>query len=136
MIRAGARSDILVHLNYDLRKLAPYLYFSMLPQSNKSLEPAKSVLVVQVICHTLYKYICQILFLGMYWIQLSIYLLNKMATTAALTILCVVTNEIFPTTVRQSVFNFCTMIGSVGSTVAVQIPLLVSTSISKMSSVF
>lgn len=76
----------------------------------------------------IYKYLIKTL-VGIYWLRISVYLLEKLGATVAVTIIGVITNEIFPTTVRHSLFSFCSTIGHVGSTLAVQMPLLVKTNL-------
>ncbi|XP_036325811.1 organic cation transporter protein-like [Rhagoletis pomonella] len=60
-----------------------------------------------------------------YYLQLSLFLVGKLAITAAFQVLYFFTSEIFPTNLRNSLMSFCSMIGRFGSMVAPQTPLLV-----------
>jgi len=57
-------------------------------------------------------------------LQLTIYLVGKFGATAAFTVMYVITSEIFPTPLRQSLMGACSMFGRIGSMVAPQMPLL------------
>ncbi|XP_055906955.1 solute carrier family 22 member 3-like [Eupeodes corollae] len=61
---------------------------------------------------------------GMYGIQLTLFLLGKMAIAASFQVLYFYTSEIFPTNVRNSLLSFCSMFGRIGSMVAPQTPLM------------
>lgn len=58
------------------------------------------------------------------WFQLTIYLLGKFGATAAFTVMYIITSEIFPTPLRQSMMGVCSMVGRIGSMVSPQMPLL------------
>lgn len=64
-------------------------------------------------------------FTGNYYLQLSLFLVGKLAITAAFQVLYFFTSEIFPTNLRSSLLSFCSMVGRFGSMVAPQTPLLV-----------
>ncbi|CAD7005955.1 unnamed protein product [Ceratitis capitata] len=59
-----------------------------------------------------------------YYMQLSLFLVGKLAITAAFQVLYFFTSEIFPTNLRNSLMSFCSMVGRIGSMVAPQTPLL------------
>ncbi|XP_014093801.3 organic cation transporter protein [Bactrocera oleae] len=61
---------------------------------------------------------------GNYYLQLSLFLVGKLAITAAFQVLYFFTSEIFPTNLRSSLLSFCSMVGRFGSMVAPQTPLL------------
>lgn len=57
--------------------------------------------------------------------KLFLFLLGKVCITIAFTVLYVFTSELFPTYVRQSFLSACSTIGSFGTIIAPQTPLLV-----------
>lgn len=57
--------------------------------------------------------------------QLILYIIGKCGVTISFTILYVFSSELFPTYLRHSFMNACSTIGSVGSMIAPQTPLLV-----------
>lgn len=57
--------------------------------------------------------------------RLPFFLVGKFAITASFSILYIYTTEIFPTGMRNSMMNSCSMIGRLGSMLAPQTPLLV-----------
>ncbi|XP_055855557.1 solute carrier family 22 member 3-like [Episyrphus balteatus] len=61
---------------------------------------------------------------GMYGLNLTLFLLGKLAITASFQVLYFYTSEIFPTNVRNSLLSFCSMFGRIGSMVAPQTPLM------------
>lgn len=65
------------------------------------------------------------LFTDSEWGQLCVYLAGKFGATAAFTVVYIMTSEIFPTPLRQSLMGACSMFGRIGSMVAPQTPLLV-----------
>ncbi|XP_058061097.1 organic cation transporter protein-like [Anopheles bellator] len=58
------------------------------------------------------------------WVNVSLFLLSKMAISLSFSTLYIYTAEIFPTNLRQSFISFCSMVGRFGSMVAPQMPLL------------
>jgi len=64
---------------------------------------------------------------AMQWVSIATYLVGKFGITVSYSVLYVLTAELFPTSVRHTLFAACSMIGRLGSIVAPQTPLLVST---------
>lgn len=62
------------------------------------------------------------------WLAFALYLFGKFTASASLINMVVYTSELFPTNLRQSLFAFCAMFGQIGSMIAPQTPLLVSSS--------
>ncbi|CAH2084351.1 unnamed protein product [Euphydryas editha] len=62
---------------------------------------------------------------SMPWLATLLYLVGKIGITQALSGIYMYTSELFPTHARHSLLGFCSMIGSIGSIVAPQMPLLV-----------
>lgn len=58
--------------------------------------------------------------------RIILYIIGKTGVTISFTILYVFSSELFPTYLRHSFMNACSTIGSVGSMIAPQTPLLVS----------
>lgn len=58
--------------------------------------------------------------------RLILFIIGKCGITVSFTILYVFSSELFPTYLRQSFMNACSTVGSVGSMIAPQTPLLVS----------
>uniref|UniRef100_A0A182NQT9 Major facilitator superfamily (MFS) profile domain-containing protein n=1 Tax=Anopheles dirus TaxID=7168 RepID=A0A182NQT9_9DIPT len=58
------------------------------------------------------------------WLNVSLFLLSKMAISLSFSTLYIYTAEIFPTNLRQSFISFCSMVGRFGSMLAPQMPLL------------
>ncbi|XP_075163047.1 SLC22A family member [Haematobia irritans] len=56
--------------------------------------------------------------------QLTLFLIGKLAITASFQVLYFFTSEIFPTSLRNSLLSFCSMVGRFGSMLAPQTPLL------------
>jgi hypothetical protein len=59
--------------------------------------------------------------------KLILFLAGKFAITIAFTVVYVFTAELFPTELRHSMLGACSMVGRIGSIIAPQTPLLVST---------
>ncbi|KAJ1531644.1 hypothetical protein ONE63_000315 [Megalurothrips usitatus] len=62
---------------------------------------------------------------GLRWVRVSTYMIGKFGITVSYTVLYVLTAELFPTSVRHSLFAMCSMIGRLGSVIAPQTRLLV-----------
>uniref|UniRef100_A0A182MNT6 Major facilitator superfamily (MFS) profile domain-containing protein n=1 Tax=Anopheles culicifacies TaxID=139723 RepID=A0A182MNT6_9DIPT len=58
------------------------------------------------------------------WLNVSLFLMSKMAISLSFSTLYIYTAEIFPTNLRQSFISFCSMVGRFGSMLAPQMPLL------------
>ncbi|KAF5282997.1 hypothetical protein FQA39_LY04868 [Lamprigera yunnana] len=62
--------------------------------------------------------------LNIYWIKLCLYLLSKFGITLAIPAIYMISNEMFPTSVRQTLLSVCSMFGRIGNTLAPQLILL------------
>lgn len=60
------------------------------------------------------------------WLQIVVYMLGKFAITISFSVVYVITAEMYPTNVRQSMVNCASTFGRVGSMLAPQTPLLAS----------
>ena len=59
--------------------------------------------------------------------RLTMFMIGKFAITISFAVIYVYTAELFPTNVRHSLLGYCSMFGRIGSMLAPQTPLLVST---------
>ncbi|KAK4883410.1 hypothetical protein RN001_006729 [Aquatica leii] len=59
-----------------------------------------------------------------YWIRLLIYLTSKFGITMTVSGLYIITNEMFPTSMRQTLLSICSMFGRIGNVLAPQLFLL------------
>ncbi|KAF5303515.1 hypothetical protein FQR65_LT08214 [Abscondita terminalis] len=60
-----------------------------------------------------------------YWIKLSVYLTCKFGIAMAISSMYIVTNEVFPTPLRQTMLSICSMFGRFGNMLAPQLIILV-----------
>uniref|UniRef100_A0A182QK53 Major facilitator superfamily (MFS) profile domain-containing protein n=1 Tax=Anopheles farauti TaxID=69004 RepID=A0A182QK53_9DIPT len=58
------------------------------------------------------------------WVNVSLFLMSKMAISLSFSTIYIYTAEVFPTNLRQSFISFCSMVGRFGSMLAPQMPLL------------
>ncbi|KAF5303516.1 hypothetical protein FQR65_LT08215 [Abscondita terminalis] len=62
--------------------------------------------------------------LDLYWVQLSLYLISKVGISIVAYVIYMATNEMFPTSVRQTLVSICSMFGRVGNILVPQLILL------------
>ncbi|KAK4883414.1 hypothetical protein RN001_006733 [Aquatica leii] len=60
-----------------------------------------------------------------HWIKLLIYLTSKFGITMCVSGLYMITNEMFPTSLRQTLLSICSMFGRIGNVLAPQLFLLI-----------
>ncbi|KAJ1519978.1 hypothetical protein ONE63_004210 [Megalurothrips usitatus] len=60
----------------------------------------------------------------MQWLQVTVYMLGKFAITISFIVVYIITAEMFPTKVRQSMVSYGSTFGRIGSILAPQTPLL------------
>ncbi|KAK3921008.1 Organic cation transporter protein [Frankliniella fusca] len=62
------------------------------------------------------------------WLQVALYMLGKFAITISFIVIYVITAEMFPTNIRQSMVSYGSTFGRIGSILAPQTPLLATVS--------
>lgn len=84
----------------------------------------KRTLSISMVVGGLFCFLSEFIETGNDWINLTLFLLSKMAITVSFATLYIYTVEIFPTNLRQSLLSLCSMFGRIGSILAPQVPLL------------
>ncbi|KAK4883409.1 hypothetical protein RN001_006728, partial [Aquatica leii] len=61
---------------------------------------------------------------GIYWVHLLLYLISKFGISIVVYVIYIITNEMFPTSLRQTILSTCSMFGRVGNMLVPQLTLL------------